>query len=122
MTADLDHVRTNSKPELTKGQRLCKALPSCEGHLQNGLMLFVAERGVLGHVDRDFSHSDESLFIMTMLGCSLDLENVFLQVTDMGVLFTLGRLVKLDLCWTVTAAGSTWCTFSSTSAACLASV
>lgn len=81
-------MRTDSEPELTKGQGLCKALPSCEGHLQNGLMLFVAKRGILGHVDRDFSHSDESVLIVTVLGGSLDLENVFLQVTVMSVLFS----------------------------------
>lgn len=85
MTADLDHVRSNSEPELTKGQGLCEALPSCEGHLQDGLMLFVAKHGILCHVDCDFSHSDESVFIVTMLGRSLDLKHVFLQVTEMSV-------------------------------------
>ena len=80
-------MRTDLQPELTKGQGLCKALASCEGHLQNGLMLFVAKRGILGHVDGDFTNSDEPVFIVTMLGGSLDLENILLQVKDMSVLY-----------------------------------
>lgn len=85
MRADLDHMGTDVEPELTKGQGLCKALASCEGHLQNGLLLFVAKRGILSHVDCDFTNSDESVLVVTMLGGSLDFENVFLQVTGMIV-------------------------------------
>lgn len=85
MRADLDHMATDLEPELTKGQGLCEALASCEGHLQNGLLLFVAKGGILSHVDCDFTHSDESVLIMTVLGGGLDFENVLLQVTDMVV-------------------------------------
>lgn len=85
MRADLDHMHIDLELELTKGQGLGKALASCEGHLQDGLVLFVAKRGILSHVNRDFTNSDESVFIMTMLGSSLNLENVLLQVT--GVVF-----------------------------------
>ena len=81
MVADLNHMRTDLEPKLTKGQGLCEALASCEGHLENGLVLPVAKRGILSHVDRDFTNSDESVFTVTMLGGCLDLENVLLQVT-----------------------------------------
>lgn len=79
MTADLDHVRTDFEPELTKGQGLCEALASCEGHLQNGLVLFVTKRGVLSHVNLDFADSDEPVLIMPMFSGCLDLENILLQ-------------------------------------------
>ena len=43
-------------------------------------MLFVAQRGVLGHVNLDFTDSDKPVFILPNLSGGLDLEHVFLQI------------------------------------------
>lgn len=80
MTADLDHMRTDFEPKLTKGQGLCEGPAQREGHLQSSQMLFLAQRGVLGHVNLDFANSDKPVFILPKLCCGLHLEDVFLQM------------------------------------------
>ena len=77
--ADLDHVCTDLEPELSKGKGLCKALPGCEGHLQNDLVLLVSQHCILGHVNLDLAHSDQPVFVMPMLSGGLNLEDILLH-------------------------------------------
>lgn len=43
-------------------------------------MLFVPKHCILGHVNLDFPHSDEPVFIVPMLGGGLNLEDVLLGI------------------------------------------
>lgn len=78
--AHLDHVCADLEPELSKGKGLCKALASCEGHLQNGLVLLVAQHRILGHVNPDLANSDQPVIVMAVLSGGLDLEHILLHL------------------------------------------
>ncbi len=67
------------QPELTKWESLCEGFASREWHLQDSVMLLVSKHGKLSHVNFDLSHSDESVLIMAVLSCCLDLKHILLH-------------------------------------------